>query len=489
MKKIISLAFAALLMASCSEDTMDNINKDNANPPVDKVPARLQITDAIMSTGFTTTSGAYAWYLSSITEQEFGSGNNQLMKVELRNANELASSTTYNNEWNGTYSTLMNLKQIIAKTSPEGTSTDAGQTDILGMAQVLTDLNFGVLTDLHGDIPCSEALQGQNNIQPKLDAQKDVYDYIFKTLDDAIANLSSVVGTETANAAEQDILFGNDNQAWLASAYALKARYLLHTMVQNPSVLPQVKEACNKAIELGFPGMYITSFNGVTCDNPWSAYVWSRCYTGCSSTVVNIMLDTNDPRLMAYCYDYSEAGDGSGRVYFNPGDEEGAKESAMYYYPLWLDNGDQSIQLMSEAELYFILAEVQARLGEDATEAFQNAVAASFADYENMFGFDFGAANFIASFATVDLKTIMVQKYISQIRDEQIETYNDLRRCMALNEEYVKMTNPYNNQSGINRWPHLLPYGNNSVISNAKIKEAYGDGTYIFTKKAWLFNK
>lgn len=83
----------------------------------------------------------------------------------------------------------------------------------------------------------------------------------------------------------------------------------------------------------------------------------------------------------------------------------------------------------------------------------------------------------------------MVQKYISQIRDEQIETYNDLRRCMALNEEYVKMTNPYNNQSGINRWPHLLPYGNSSVISNAKIKEAYGDGTYIFSKKAWLYDK
>ena len=126
MKKIFSIALIALAAASCSDDTMDTINKDNANPPADKVPAYLQITDAIMSTGFTTTSGAYAWYISSFTEQEFGSGNNQLMKAELRNANELASSTTYNNEWNGTYSNLMNLKQIIAKTSEESTTTDAG---------------------------------------------------------------------------------------------------------------------------------------------------------------------------------------------------------------------------------------------------------------------------------------------------------------------------------------------------------------------------
>ena len=76
MKKIFSIALIALAAASCSDDTMDNINKDNANPPADKVPAYLQITDAIMSTGFTTTSGAYAWYISSFTEQEFGSGNN-----------------------------------------------------------------------------------------------------------------------------------------------------------------------------------------------------------------------------------------------------------------------------------------------------------------------------------------------------------------------------------------------------------------------------
>ena len=45
----------------------------------------------------------------------------------------------------------------------------------------------------------------------------------------------------------------------------------------------------------------------------------------------------------------------------------------------------------------------------------------------------------------------------------------------------------WNNQNGINRWPERLPYGNSSVISNSKIKEAYGDGSYIFTEKTWLY--
>lgn len=81
----------------------------------------------------------------------------------------------------------------------------------------------------------------------------------------------------------------------------------------------------------------------------------------------------------------------------------------------------------------------------------------------------------------------MAQKYVSQIRDEQIETYNDLRRCAALGEEHITLTNPYNTQSGINRWPLRLPYGNSGVISNSNIKAAYGDGSYIFTEKIWLY--
>ena len=254
------------------------------------------------SSRITTTSGAYAWYISSFTEQEFGSGNNQLMKTELRNANELASSTTYNNEWNGTYSNLMNLKQIIAKTSEESTTTDAGQLDLMGMAQVLTALNFGVLTDLHGDIPCSEALQGLDNIQPSLDKQEDVYKYIFATLDAAIDNLSKAKDAGMANVGEQDILYGNDLEQWIAAAYALKARYKLHTLYRNPAVLSEVIDAASKAVANGFSGMYITSFNGVTCDNPWSAYVWSRLYTGCTTTVGNIMLETGDPRIDGYCF-------------------------------------------------------------------------------------------------------------------------------------------------------------------------------------------
>ena len=479
MKKYIYtvLSAAVLGFSACSEDTMDNINKDNAHPSPEIVSAKFQLTDAIMSTGFTTVSGAYAWYVSSLTEQEFGSGNNQLMKAELRNSQEWAASTTFNNEWNGTYGNLMNIRQIISKTI-DGVSK--GEKDIQGIAQVLEVINFGILTDMHGDIPYSEAVKGQELLQPKIDSQKDVYAGLMATIDDAIANLTEAVASNMNNAGEQDIVFKGEPSAWLATAYAVKARYLLHQSAVDASAVAKAKEAAVKAVELGFAGCEITEFNGVTCDNPWSAYVWSRYYTGCSATVTKLMEATGDPRLFLYTY-YGDA------AVYEPGDAEGAKVSACYDCPAWyMDLGSQPIHIFSLSELYFILAECQLRMGEDATVAFQTAVAESVDEIYSWFGEDGGGDVFAESLGTPNLKALFEQKYLAQCVDEQIETYNDIRRVEAMGEKYINLTNPNNVQSGINRWPYCLPYGNSSVISNPYVKEAYGDGTYIYSKKTWI---
>ena len=205
MKKniLVALSVAMLGFTACSEDTMDDINKDTLHPQPEAVPVKLQLTEAIMSTGYSTVSGDLAFYLSSWTEQEFGMGNNQLMKAELRNSIEWTASSTFNNVWSGTYGNLMNVQQMIDKV--EGDVAGAGiQVDILGMAQVLKALQYGILTDMFGDIPCSEALKGSEILQPKLDAQKDVYALVMSTLEDAIANLQKATDADLNYAGAQD---------------------------------------------------------------------------------------------------------------------------------------------------------------------------------------------------------------------------------------------------------------------------------------------
>ena len=137
-----------MTITSCSDGVMNYLNKDTSKPAVDVVPAKFSVTDAIVSTAFTTMSGSYSWYSSCYTEQEFGTGNNQFKNAELRLRSEVAAATTYNNEWNGTYGNIANLRSIIKTTSAGG--LNEGHSDIVGIAQVLLAFNFGFLPDFHG---------------------------------------------------------------------------------------------------------------------------------------------------------------------------------------------------------------------------------------------------------------------------------------------------------------------------------------------------
>lgn len=484
MKYLYGLALATMLFSSCSENLMDRVNRKETSKTADKVAAKFQLTDAEVATAYSTVNGAYAWYVSSYTEQLFGTGNNQMMKAELRNPSETASATTFNNEWNSTYLNLHNIYQMIEKCSEGG--INASQSDILGMAQILNAINWGVLTDLHGDVPFTECFTG--NPAPKIDTQESIYTAILAMLDDAQTNLAN----GGSNAGEQDLLFGGDTKKWSAFGHAVKARYLLHTYGRNKSVLSEVVKEAQAAIDGGFTGCYLKVFNGVTADNAWSAYQWSRYYIGSNKTVDDLMLERKDPREPIYNMDMSGE-----NIIGEPGNSDQATLVEAVNEPAWLENGGANLVIMSESELYFILAEAQAILGQDATAAFQKAVKSNVKEYFAIASETIEDADVqdyidnIASLFDADpLKEIRIQKYLAQTRGEVIETYNDIRRIKYTDGSYpVEMKNPNNTSSVGNRWPLRLPYGDSDVVSNPNVTAAFGSGNeagmYVFTENVW----
>jgi hypothetical protein len=486
MKYLFGLALATMLFSSCSEDMLDRINKDETSKTADKVAAKFQLTDAEVATAFSTVNGAYAWYVSSYTEQLFGTGNNQMMKAELRNPSETASATTFNNEWNSTYLNLHNIYQMIEKCSEGG--INASQSDILGEALILNAINWGVLTDLHGDVPFSECFQGIS--APKVDTQESIYTAIFAMLDQA----QTALAAGGNNAGEQDIIYGGDTKKWSAFGHAVKARYLLHTYGRNKSVLSEVVKEAQAAIDGGFTGCYLKVFNGVTADNAWSAYQWSRYYIGSNKTVDDLMLERKDPREPLYNYDGLGTGE---NIIGEPGNADQATLVEALNEPAWLENGAANLVIMSESELYFILAEAQAILGQDATAAFKKAVSSNVKEYFAIAGEsidDAGIQEYLDKitplFAADPLKEIRIQKYLAQTRGEVIETYNDIRRIKYTDGSYpVEMKNPNNTSSVGNRWPLRLPYGDSDVVSNPNVTAAFGSGNeagmYIFTENVW----
>lgn len=491
LKRILGGAFLTCIMlgfTGCSESLMDEINKNTSNPPVNSVDGRFQLTNAIMSMAFTTYGGLYSWQAASYTEQIFGDGGAQMMYVELRDPLVTAAPTTFNNEWNNTYHNLLNISQMIAKCE---NGVNAGQEDLEGMGRVLKVMGFATLTLLHGDIPYSEALQdGIRN--PKLDKQEEIYADLLKEIDRAIKCLDNAKEKGVANVTTQDILFQGDIEKWIGLGYAVKSRLLLDGAARYPGNYSLALQAAEAALDNGFTGAELSIFNGVDADNSWAAFFRSRHYSGACATVANLMEQREDPRLSIYASDLFA----TGLLYAPAGEAALAETIDNVGGPLWLKNEAASIHLFSVASLRFIIAECKARLGQDFQNDFREGVKASIADYVKSAG-NAGVniddpEEYITSLGTVDLKEVMIQKYISQSRDEQLETYNDFRRLMACGESYITLHNPNNTDSGQNRWPYCMPYGNSDVVSNPNVTEAFGSGNsagyYIFTNPLWIFS-
>ncbi len=503
---ILAVSAVSVMTVSCSEDTMDRINKDNEHPAQDAVSASVQLTDAIVASVFTTNCGNFAWYASIYTEQTFGCGNNQAKNAELRNLNEIAAASTFDNEWNGTYLNLNNIKQLIEKCNEGGVS--AGQSDVQGMGQVLAAYNWSILTDLFGDIPCTKALT--NGISaPELDKQEDIYKHCFDLLTAAIDNFDTAIDGKMVNAGSQDVLFDGNCKKWRGLAHAIKARLYLHELGRandKTAQLNTILTEANAAIADGFDGALLDVFDGNANVNSWSAYWNSRDYIASSTTVNNLLTSREDPREPIYHYDIyynfygAKYGFTPSTTICTPGNE--AQATRQYFNaPEWLSYGCKKTvgsHMFSKSELYFILAEVKARLGQDAKSDFETAVKASIEDYATSSGETISndavaaylSGETATKFAANPLSEILVQKYIAQTRDEQLETYNDMRRCNYVDGSYpVAMTNPKNTQAGSNRWPLRLPYGSSDVLSNPNVKEAFGSGNdagmYIFTENVW----
>ncbi|RYF80599.1 MAG: SusD/RagB family nutrient-binding outer membrane lipoprotein, partial [Chitinophagaceae bacterium] len=79
---------------------------------------------------------------------------------------------------------LMNLETVLTSTLDANEGPVVNQ---VAVAKILKAYFFWFLTDRWGDIPYSEALKAKENFTPKYDKQQDIYNSLFKLLDEANA--------------------------------------------------------------------------------------------------------------------------------------------------------------------------------------------------------------------------------------------------------------------------------------------------------------
>lgn len=468
IKYYFLLIFVAL--ASCSEDVMDEINK-NPNDPT-KVASRFILTDVMTSTAFSITGADYAFYSSVYMELNVGVWG-QMYNAEIRTS-EPTSSTTYNNIWNAQYRNLYQLKIVIDKTSEGG--DEAGNFVNLGIAQVLSAYNLAMLTDVMGDIPYTEAMKPGIIYQPKIDSQESIYAEVFRLLDEAIANFGKT--TTFPSLANQDLIYKGDKAKWLKAAQGLKARYTMRLSLKSPKYAEVITLADASFASAADELKYV--YNGTTSVNPFSRFFQDRDYFGASASLNAKLTARNDPRAAKFFVPYPPAT----TLLFAP---NGTPDQAQKKYSIsGLTSKTAPTYLLSYHELQFLKAEAYIRLGGAANIVLAEAalikgIEAAFvkvgltADAANTYY----TANVKALFDANPLKEVMVQKYLASYEDEGVEAYNDYRRLNAMgNTGLIELANT-------KQFPQRFTYGSSDVTTNPNVRDAYGDGSYVYTEKVW----
>lgn len=132
----------------------------------------------------------------------------------------------FDNNWTTGYLMLNAIKQMEPK------ATANGQTFILGASKVIRCYILMTMVDMYGNIPYSEALQGNSNLTPKYDDSEAVYEGIYNELNDAIALLSTV-DNSPASLTARDLYYGSgtegapDRLKWRTLAKTLKFKMLV----------------------------------------------------------------------------------------------------------------------------------------------------------------------------------------------------------------------------------------------------------------------
>lgn len=497
-------AAGILLMASCSDKAMDKVN-ENPNNPSD-VPSQFTLLELAAATATHGLGSDLSLYASVYMELETGV-HGQMFNAEVRSG-EPTTSSTYNNNWGSLYTNINNAKDIIAKCVADG--SEAGNTQTLAMAQTLEAINLAQLTNLFGDVPYTQtSIYDENGMpvypQPVIDKQEDVYASIFKLLNDAETNFKATpaAGYEDGPG-DYDLVYGGDSSLWIKAINALRARYKMQLLYRSSNATADLNEIV-RLIENSFEDaseqMSFDHFDGGNNYNPLFSYMYSRDGLGVSQSFLDKVLERNDPRL-TFAAGYNAESDPE-KILAAP---NGKPMQAQFHYDISYASYSHTaaVHYISYHELMFIKAEALARLDQtdDAKEALAEAVAAAFANLNitNIAGSDYTggtptpltaelAAEYFddsvsPAFDADPVKEVMFQKYMACFgaNGEPVIAYNDYRRMMAMGEgDYITLANPRNPA----QFPLRFTYGNDDVLNNKNVKEAYGDGRYVYSENVW----
>lgn len=283
--------FLLLFSVSCQDKLVD-INENpneagpgSANPNLMLAPVLANVSKNYLNLGY----GHMGGVVQHMQEDGWFSGYNQY-------------DWTPNN-WGNWYSVLRDNEVILKR------SDELGMPFQKGIALTMRAFSFGMITDLWGDAPYTEALKGGEVggviTHPKYDSQETIYLGIIEHLKEA-AQLFAGGNTSGINA-NYDVIYGGNIQQWHRFANSLLLRYYMRLSEK----LPQVAKAGVESVYQ--TGIYIQSatddathdYLGTDANNSWPTANFGSDASGFRrrkpcTTLLNVLLTNNDPRTTVW---------------------------------------------------------------------------------------------------------------------------------------------------------------------------------------------
>ncbi len=456
MKKLT--IYSVLLVVALSACTDDILNDIDTNPnqvndaPLSTLLPQLQVSYVTEVAGGGTARSTY--YLSE--QNTYVLGENILETTQ-----SLGEPL-----WTQAYLALNDLAIMKQKALAANAPTYAG------IADVYRALNLAALTDLFGDIPYSEALRS-DVASPSFDASSAIYPQIQSILDEAIVNLEKAPGPFAPS--RDDLVFGGNRALWVKTAYGLKAR--LHNRLSNldpAGSATNALAALAKSFASDAENFTYTRFEDANTNaNPFSNSQISQPATAVGNGIFNAMAGfgangkvEDDPRANLW---FTKVG---GKIIAAPNGtarpDFGAPrlDGAFYSKPEILKYFKAPMPLLTFVELKFIEAEANLRLNNrpKAYEAYRTAVTLALrhaGDFNPAMKLTDAQIDAYLAMPKVlpgadklNLRDIIVQKYIYFYQYQPIEAYNDLRRT-----ELIPVTDPTGR-------PNRIPYPVSELTRN-----------------------
>ncbi|MDN3689704.1 SusD/RagB family nutrient-binding outer membrane lipoprotein [Cyclobacterium jeungdonense] len=281
---------------------------------------------------------------------------------------------------------LRDLQEIIALNSNVETMTNAAlsgpNNNQIAVARILKAWAFQNITDVWGDIPYTETLQGNDFPLPIYDTQEFIYMDLLKELTEAAEMITTSDGDISG-----DIIYDGDMDKWFKFANSLKMRVALRLSKVAPGV---AANSLSEAVAAGpmtstEDNAFYQFLESQPNNNPWFfRFELSVPNYGVGSTMVDMLKSLNDPRLEKYA-DVAFNQDLGGGYIGQPVGLDVASGSAISDFAVSWPDAQNILQpnsiftIMSYAEVGFILAEAAERgwISGNASDYYNTAITAS----------------------------------------------------------------------------------------------------------------